>query len=304
MSQQQRRHLVIFNPTAGNGRCRKKAPAGLAHLREQGVQFDVVETQFAGHASEIARDAYAAGRRDFLAIGGDGTSYEIINGLYPLAAAGGSERPRLGFLPMGTGNSFLRDFSTGGLAYALTAITEGRTRPCDVIKLRHRDGELHYINILSMGFVADVCALRNRSLSRFGEAGYILGVFAEVARLRTSRYNMRVDDGAADDEPLAFVSFNNSRFTGGKMMMAPEADTSDGKIALVRVQRMGRAELLRTFPRIFSGTHVNHPLISQCKVDHVDFALDHPVDVMVDGEVLTVTPERLEVLPSALEVMA
>jgi diacylglycerol kinase (ATP) len=113
---------------------------------------------------------------------------------------------------------------------------------------------------------------------------------------------MRVDGGALDDEPLAFASFNNSRFTGGKMMMAPDADTGDGLIDVIRVASLGRLDLLRTFPKIFTGEHVHNPAVTTAKVRRVDFDLDHEIDVMVDGEALRVVPKSLDVLPGALNV--
>ncbi|MCA9520343.1 MAG: diacylglycerol kinase family lipid kinase [Myxococcales bacterium] len=296
------KHLVILNPAAGGGRCAKIAGGGVARLRELGIALDVEETHAPGDASRIAREAYAAGTRHFVAAGGDGTTYEVLNGLFP-AALHDSERPKLGLLPAGTGNSFLRDFTNQGYEYALWSIAQGKRRICDIARLAHRDGELFYINILSMGFVADVCALRNNRLSAFGEFGYVLGVFAEVSRLRQEPFNMRIDDQTDDRAPLTFISFNNSRFTGGKMMMAPDADPTDAKIDYIRVGQMGRLALLRTFPKIFSGTHLLHPAVSSRRIEHVDFELEREVDVMVDGEVLRVVPRRLEVVPGAVEVM-
>ena len=93
-------------------------------------------------------------------MGGDGTSYEIVNGLFPEALEG--ERPTLGFLPLGTGNSFLRDFSDQGVDYAMEALLARRSRPCDVLRMTHRDGVIYYINLLSVGFAADVATVRAR----------------------------------------------------------------------------------------------------------------------------------------------
>jgi len=90
----------------------------------------------------IAREAYGRGRRRFIAVGGDGTSYEVVNGLFPEAGAG--ERPTLGFLPLGTGNSFLRDFSDRGVEHAIESLIAGRMQGCDVLRLRHRGGVIHY----------------------------------------------------------------------------------------------------------------------------------------------------------------
>lgn len=297
------KHLAVMNPAAGGGRCGREAPAALDRLRDAGVEVEVVRTQAAGEATRLAKDAYADGCRDFIAVGGDGTSYEILNGLYPLADEGDAGRPRLGFLPMGTGNSFLRDFTDQGAEYSIAAIVDGRRRACDVIRVTHDGGVLYYINLLSIGFVADVAGMRDRHLKRFGEGGYVAAVVAEVAKLQAAPFPMSIDGGPMDRDPVTFVSFNNSRFTGGKMMMAPKADTADGRVDVIRVGKLGRIALLRTFPKIFEGTHVDHPAVRQIQAARVDFEISQPIDVMVDGESIRIIPERIEVLPGALEVM-
>jgi diacylglycerol kinase (ATP) len=293
-------HLAVVNPAAGGGRCGRQFAAAVDQLRAGGIEVDVVETSGPGQASDIVRQAWSEGRRRFIAVGGDGTSYEIVNGLFP-EATHGPERASLGFLPMGTGNSFLRDFTEQGAAHSIEAIVSGRKRRCDVIRLEHREGVLHYINLLSIGFVADVNGLRARRFSRWGELGYIAAVITEVAGLRSRAFPMSVD-GTADEEPMVFASFNNSRFTGGKMMMAPGAEIDDGRIDLVRVGPLGRWDLLRTFPKIFKGTHVQHPAVETARVEKVEFDLDEEIDVMVDGEALRVVPTSLRVLCGALDV--
>lgn len=295
-------YLAVINPAAGGGRCGKRCPAAVERLRAAGVAVDTVETSAAGEAIELVRKAWAEGRRRFIAVGGDGTGYEVVNGLFPLATESG-ERPTLGFLPLGTGNSFLRDFTDQGAEHTIEALAKGSRRACDVIRLVHSGGVLHYINLLSIGFVADVNGLRARRFKRWGEFGYVLAVITAVAGLRARGYPMRVDGGELDAAAQTFASFNNSKFTGGKMMMAPHADTADGTIAVVRVGEMGRLSLLATFPKIFKGTHVEHPAVTTCQAARVELELAEAIDVMVDGEALQVVPQVLDVLPGALDVV-
>lgn len=296
-------YLAIVNPAAGGGRCGKEAPQVLEALRASGLDVSVKETQAAGEGSAIAREAFRAGVRRFIAVGGDGTSFEIVNGLFPDALDAG-ERPLLGFLPLGTGNSFLRDFTLEGASYARRALIEHMHRPCDVIRLTSREGSLFYINLLSLGFVADVCTVANRRFKGLGEASYGLGVFVTVAGLKCTPIPFSIEGGARFERRVAFVSFNNSRFTGGKMMMAPAADTADGLCDVVIVSELGRFALLQTFPKIFSGKHVEHHAVSVHKTASVVFDVQGPLDAMVDGEVVTLWPERLDVLKHALEVCA
>ena len=295
------RFLAVVNPAAGGGACGRHAVATLDRLRQSGLQVDVFETRAAGDARVRAREELAAGRRDFIAVGGDGTSFEIVNGLLDQPIAGA--RPSLGFLPLGTGNSFLRDFTENGAEYAIEALQSGKRRPCDVIKVTHTTGVLHYINIFSIGFVADVGATRNRHFSGLGEFGYTLGTVLRVAGLHPYVFPMTIAGREGEDrEPLTFLSVNNSRFTGGKMMMAPDANTRDGLLDIIRVGKMGRLALLRTFPKIFKGTHVQHPAVSCYQATAVDLRLGGEVDVMIDGEMMKLNPTRLEVIPGAIDV--
>lgn len=184
-------YLAIVNPAAGGGRGAKLLGPALKRLRDAGLDIKVATTRAPGQASDIARDAYGRGTRHFIAFGGDGTSYEIVNGLFPQAI--GNEPPTLGFLPLGTGNSFLRDFTDRGLDAATEWLLAGESRPVDVMRMRHRGGELYYINLLSMGFSADVAALRARRFSGWGELGYFISIFLTLARFNRRPFPTRVE---------------------------------------------------------------------------------------------------------------
>lgn len=297
------RFLAIVNPAAGGGSCGRLAPEVLERVRKSGIELDVELTKRPGDAVRIAREAYRNGVRDFLAVGGDGTSYEIVNGVFPEALSMG--RPTLGFLPLGTGNSFLRDFSTEGIEHTISSLRDNRRRSCDVIRLIHAEGELCFLNLVSLGFPADVGELTNRKFKRWGEIGYILGVFTQLVNLRHSEFPHRVE-GAQDWDrtPVLFLAFSNSKFTGGKMMIAPKADPSDGLIEYVRWGPIGRLGLIRTLPRLFTGTHIEHRLASRTGTKKIELALEGPVNTMIDGEILRLDIRSLEILPGALDVLA
>ncbi|MBI4480878.1 MAG: YegS/Rv2252/BmrU family lipid kinase [Acidobacteria bacterium] len=294
--------LAVVNPAAGAGRCGKLAPAALEDLRRVGIKIETAESRAPGDATRLVREAYQAGYRKFLAVGGDGTSFEIVNGLFPAAAA--EERPTLALLPLGTGNSFLRDFTDRGVEYARRALLTGQKRLCDVIRLQHRDGVLHYMNLLSVGFTADVATITNRRFKSLGELGYLLGVLVCLVRLDRRAFPLRADqDQEMDRRPCLFLTFNNSQFTGGKMRIAPQAHCSDGLIEFVRWGPIGRLGLISNLHRLYDGSHVNHPLASRRAVKRIEFDLSGPVDIMVDGEVQRAHCQLLEVLPAALHVM-
>src|SRR5580704_724818 len=293
--------FAIVNPAAGGGRSAKLAGPALARLREKGLQVDVIASTGPGHATQLAREAYNQGYRRFLAVGGDGTAHEILNGVF--AGRTSVERVALGFLPLGTGNSFLRDFAKDGAEASMHALLENRRRPVDLIRLTHASGEVYSFNLLSVGFTADVAALTNRMFKPFGHLGYLLGVFVRVVQLRRRSFALRCDDDKEWDERRSlFLTFNNSKYTGGKMLIAPNADPTDGLIEFVRWGPIGRLGLLRMLPRLYDGTHIEHPLAARRAVRHVEFNAQTPVDVMIDGEVATLECRALDILPAAVEI--
>ena len=295
------RFFAIVNPAAGGGRSAKLAGPAIARLREKGLRVDVFASTAPGHAAELAREAYDQGYCRFIAVGGDGTAHEILNGIF--THAGPKARVSLGFLPLGTGNSFLRDFADNGAEAALQALLENRKRPVDLLRLTHSKGEIYAFNLLSVGFTADVASLTNRYFKPLGSAGYLLGVFVRVVQLRRRAFALRCDDDKDwDERRCLFLSFNNSKYTGGTMLIAPQSDPTDGLIEFVRWGPIGRLGLLRMLPKLYDGTHIQHPLASRRAVHRVEFRLPTPVDVMIDGEIATLQCRSLHVIPGALDV--
>jgi diacylglycerol kinase (ATP) len=295
------RFLAIVNPAAGGGRSSKLAGPAFARLRGSGLRVDVIASTGPGHAVQLAREAYEQGYRRFIAVGGDGTAHEILNGVFALG--GTTRRISLGLLPLGTGNSFLRDFTTSGAETSLKALLEGRKRPVDLLRLTHAAGEIYSFNLLSVGFTADVGALTNRLFKPLGQFGYLLGVFARVVQLRRRTFTLRCDDDKDwDERRCLFLTFNNSKYTGGTMLIAPQADPTDGLIEFVRWGPIGRFGLMRMLPKLYDGTHLAHPLASRRAVRHVDFNVTVPVDVMVDGEIMTLQVRSLDVIPGAVDI--
>jgi len=293
--------FAIVNPAAGGGRSAKLAGPAIARLREKGLHVDVIASTGPGHAAELAREAYDQGYRRFIAVGGDGTAHEILNGIF--THAGAQARISLGFLPLGTGNSFLRDFAKNGAEAALQALLENRKRRVDLLRLTHSTGEIYAFNLLSVGFTADVATLTNRYFKALGPVGYLLGVFIRVAQLRRRAFALRCDDDKNwDERRCLFLTFNNSKYTGGTMLIAPQSDPTDGLIEFVRWGPIGRFGLLRMLPKLYDGTHIQHPLASRRAVRRVEFNLPVPVDVMIDGEIATLQCRSLDIIPGAVDV--
>jgi len=293
-------YYAIVNEAAGGGRCAKLAPDLLADLQRRGVALKVAFTEAPKHATELARRAAESGDRRFLSVGGDGTASEIVNGL---VAAGVSNECELAMLPLGTGNSFLRDFDITDTETAVNAIARGESTPIDVIRLTHEGGAVHFINTMGTGFVARAGELTNDRFKFLGAAGYIAAVLVCVAQLRYEENALRYA-GTTDEATTVLTSFSNSQYTGGSMRMAPDADVADGLLDVVRAGRLRRGPLVAAFARIFAGTHTDLDEVWTRQVGRVEFVDPLRQAVLIDGDLFHLTPLSLDVLPGALRLVA
>lgn len=297
--------LLLVNPAAGHGRGRKVFERLEPRLR---VAFPGLEVRFSerpGHSLEIGREAAGAGFDRILCLGGDGTPYELINGLY----AGGrpGRRPEIGQIPAGTGNSFIRDFGIETPDQALDAILAGRRRKVDLVEFeeqeRGRTVRRYSLNIIGVGLIADILRLTNERLKFLGAAGYSAAVLARLARGMSNRIVIEADGRRLEAENSALV-VSNSKYTGGKMMIAPKAETGDGRADIVLFNNVNRREIVSIFSGVFSGRHADHPRVHMRQAAAVAIEADPPLRLMADGELVGWTPLRLRVLPDEIDFLA
>ena len=173
------------------------------------------------------------------------------------------------------------------------------------MRLRHRTGAIHYINLLSIGFTADVATLRARRFSGWGELGYFVSIFLTLARFRRRAFPVRIKGEAEfDRRPVPVSDFQQQQVHGRNYDDCSKSTNRRRLGGLRTLGPIGRLGLIRNLPGLYDGTHIQHPLAECQAVSHVEFDLDAPVDVMVDGEVLTLECQELDVLPRALNVVA
>ncbi len=293
-------YYAIVNRTAGGGRCAEAAPEALGALERRGLSLEVAFTEQPKHATELARRAASKGRRRFLSVGGDGTAAEVVNGLMASSVARQCE---LAMLPLGTGNSFLRDFGISDVQGAADAIARGKSTPIDVLHLTHEDGAIHFINTMGTGFVARAGELTNERFKFLGAAGYVAAVLACIIRLQYEENTLRYA-GEIDEARTVLSSFSNTQYTGGSMRMAPDAQVADGLLDVVRAGPLRRGALIAAFARIFSGTHTDLEQVWTRQVDRVEFVSPSFQAVLIDGDLYHLTPLAIDVLPSAIQLVA
>jgi diacylglycerol kinase (ATP) len=297
--------LLVVNPAAGHGHGRKVFDQLEPRLRSAFPDLEIRVSEYAGHAVEIGREAAGAGYDRLLCLGGDGTPYELLNGLYSEGRP--ARRPEIGQIPAGTGNSFLRDFDITTPDQALDAIVAGRRRPVDLVEFEEQERgktvRRYSLNIIGVGLIADILRLTNERLKFLGAAGYSMAVLARLVRGMSNHIVIEADGHRLEADNSALV-ISNSKFTGGKMKIAPNADTSDGKADLVLFNDVNRREIVSIFSGVFSGQHAGHPKVHMRQAATISVECDPPLRLMADGELIGWTPLRLKVLPAELVVLA
>jgi len=252
-----RRALVVVNPAAGGGRT-ARAWRRLRDLVDATLPAEHAETRGPGDGERLAREAAAAGAPLVVAVGGDGTLNEVVNGV---RAVGG--RMPVGAVLTGRGRDACRNFGVPrDPAAAVRVLVDGHDRSFDLGRAEWADGRRRWFTIAAgAGFDAAV-ARRAQSVRARGTLPYLLTVIASVHLHRPMPAVLELDGVAAPAAPITAVVAANGRWFGGGMMIAPDADPADGAFDVVVLGALGRLELLRWLPTIYSGRHLRNPRVA------------------------------------------
>lgn len=296
---------LIANPTAGRGR-NAVLPRLLAALEARGLEHDVVYTRAAGDAVTLARSAVLDdGRRFVVAVGGDGTIHEVVNGLVDAESGQPiAEGIVLGAVPAGSGCDFVRTFGLDRDPEQLARHLDGDGLfPIDLgrIRLVGRDGEALvrlFANIAEAGYGGVVTHRANAMPKQLGKVRYLLAIFRALREFTQIRTNVVVDHTEVT-EIVTNVVVANGQFFGGNMKVAPRAIPDDGKFN-VQVWRGKPSDAFLKTNKMRLGEHLPDPNIREWQSTNVHVAGDEPLMIEADGEVLGVTPATFDVLPKVI----
>ncbi|MDM8543459.1 diacylglycerol kinase family lipid kinase [Desulfococcaceae bacterium HSG9] len=285
--------VLITNPHAGGHKSQQLIPMVKKRLRANKIAFDLFLTYHSDHVDEIIRSIKLQEYDALVAMGGDGANYHLLNAV--LKHHDQARLPPLGIIPAGRGNSFARDLNLFSSKDAIDAISRRRTRPVDVCRFTQNTNIYYFVNCMGMGFVTDVARTATR-FPRTGHFSYIIGVWHRMYNLNF--YNLRMEiDGTLISGKNCLVEICNSRYTGGEMLMAPEAKIDDGLFDAVILEPFSRLNLLVTLPKLFKGTHVDHPRIRVIQGKTATICTKPEKKLLPDGEMFGVTPTHLTMLP-------
>jgi diacylglycerol kinase (ATP) len=293
------RLLLLHNPRAGGGRAGRLLPRIRAALQARGIATDVLAGQGPGEASSLLARQDLDGFDGVVAVGGDGTLFDLVNGLY---ARDPASRPPAGVIPVGTGNAFARDLglSPGDWQGAVDLLAAGRTRRFDVGRVVTAGDTFHFVNVAGIGFVAEAgrAALR---LKHCGGLAYTLAVLWCLLRLRSHSLLMEVD-GREIRQQNVFVEVSNSRYTGARYLIAPAAVPDDGLFDVTLLRDLPRWRLLLLFPTVFRGRHVGHREVTVLRGQAIRLLEPEGLSLMADGEFRGATPAEIRCLHRDLEM--
>ena len=286
-----------MNPEAGRGRGRSQGPNLVAALHSRGVETAVLVGTGPQEALSMARAAVQEGVDCLVAAGGDGTVH------LALQAVAGTATP-LGVVALGTGND-----NAAGLGLpvkrvqaAADIIASGNVRAVDVASVRTAEGEYRwFLGVLSAGFDSLVTERANAMTWPRGQARYVRALVSELRAFTPVRFEVQIDGEEMSDDAM-FASIGNGVSYGGGMKVCVGARLDDGLLTMTWIHRMPRWELVRTFPKVFSGTHIHHPGVSQHAGRHIRVTAPNQL-AYADGERVGALPIDVEVHPLGVRVL-
>lgn len=302
--------FVLVNPVSANGSTREVWPKIEEEMKQRGLEFETHMTTAAGSATQAVRQALKDGKTTIIAVGGDGTANEVVNGFFE------GETPinpdaRLGIISRGTGCDLIKTLGIPkDYPGALDVIAANRERKIDLALMEYTQddgtpGRRWFANIADAGLGAAVCKRVNRvSKSAGGLLSYLSGTLWSVLSYKNRWARIAVDGEQIYEGSLVLAAVANGNYFGGGMHLAPIARIDDGKLDLILVRGLGKLRLLVNLLRIYRGTHLSHPKISTYRVDEVEINGEKPLEIEMDGETPGNSPVKISVRPGAIKVLS
>lgn len=285
--------ILAINPLSGRGHARKRALVAKKRFTELGIPVKLVEGQtLVDFRQQFLQDLSHETVSGVVAFGGDGFIHEIIQHIVP------REIP-LGVIPCGTGNDFARSIGVHRLSLTqqLDLILHNDAQPIDL----GRVGKVWFAAILSSGFDALVNERANAMRWPRGRMRYNIAMLEKIMHLRAHSYRIRLDENHFDVE-ATLVTVANGPSYGGGMKICPDAKIDDGLFDVMVLAQVSRIELLKVFPKVYSGNHVGHPAVTIYRCQEIE--IQGSGSSFADGEPISSLPFSAQCVSNALKVWA
>jgi diacylglycerol kinase (ATP) len=284
--------VLLTNPTSGKGRGSRTAAVALPRLREAGFSVRSMVGRDADEALELAQRSVSEGVESLVVVGGDGMVHLAVQALAGSATS-------LGIIPAGTGNDVARylDIPRADVRAAADVVVGSRTRRIDLARV----GAQHFVTVLAAGFDSRVNERANAMSWPRGQMRYNIATLAELRVFEPLPYTLELD-GAAREVEAMLVAVGNGPSFGGGLRITHGASVDDGWLDVVIIKTISKPDLVRTYPKLFSGGHTRHPQYEHHRVRSVTVAAPGIVGY-ADGERIGALPLTVDVAPLALKVL-
>lgn len=300
---------IIVNPISANKTTIREWPRFEKTLSEAGYLFEVVLTEYPGHASELAKKALKLGYKTVMSVGGDGTMNEVVNGFFENGRLI-NENSRLVVFSRGTGSDFVRTFGIDKSIEALLVILDrNQEKLIDVghLSFADADGNMsvrYFLNVADIGIGAETANRVNKHSKRLsGFLSFMLGTLSTVVMYRNKNYEVVIDDEIILNEIMNSVIIANGKYFGGGMMVAPDAVLDDGVFDIIILGNLSKPDIIKSFPLIYKGKHMNHPRLKHYKGSKVKVTSGGKGLIEVDGEIPGRADAVFELMPKALKIL-
>ncbi len=297
---------LIVNPTAANGAVGKNWLRIRDFLQAEGAKFDAVLTEEPRHATQLARQALDDGYRSIVAVGGDGTVNEVLNGLVVKGAV--DPEVTLGIIPWGKGADFARMVGIPrDYAEACRHLLRSEPRPVDLGRItcfrEGREVERYFINAAGLGFDGEVSEVVKRFPKVLGGAAtYLACLLIGLVTYRNKNVEFSFDGQSARGR-VNSVIVCNGRYFGGGMFIAPGAAFDDGLFNVVVLGNLNKLEVVVNLPRIYKGTHLTHSKVSHFAAKEIHVEARERMFLQAEGELIGEAPATFRMIPRALRVL-
>jgi len=294
--------VFLVNPASAGGTTGKRWPEIAHRAAALGLAGDALISEEPGHLAILAADAVREGASLLVAVGGDGSVNEVVNGM----AEGGNAE--LAVIPRGTGWDFVRTYGIPrDLDAAIDIALNGDVREIDLGLVSYRtwagaDGRAYFANVASAGISGAIAQRANEASKALGgKISYYWATLAVFVRWQTGDMRVSVDDEIRGGKMIDVV-VANGRYLGGGMMMCPDAEPDDGQLDVLLIGDVTKRDLLFVLPKTYRGRHLPHPRLEILRGQVITVDADEPLPVELDGEQPGTTPARFEVVPGALRL--
>ena len=269
----------------------------------------VYETEVPGHAIELAVEAIDSGHRTLIAVGGDGTVNEVVNGIL-LKDASAASAMTVGLIPQGTGSDLRRALRVPlDEEAAIETLRRGTAASLDVMKVIYRrpdgiDATRYSVNLTSFGMGGAVAALANRSSKPLGgTVTFLVATAVTTLGFRGNRVSIELDGDELKDVLITNVAVGNGQYHGAGMMICPRAVIDDGVLDVTVVEKMSLWEITRSIRMLYDGTVYDHPKVHFRRTKRLVATSDESSSIEIDGEPLGHLPLEITIVPSALRMI-